>query len=52
MLLLRLVSGVTEILLPHFATIFSEEQMEQDKRKVQSMADIMKNPTKIVLLQV
>ena len=26
--------------------------MEQDKKKVQSMAEIMKNPTKIVLLQV
>ena len=26
--------------------------MEQDKKKVQSMAELMKNPTKIVLLQV
>lgn len=28
-----------------------EEKMEQDKKKVQSMAELMKNPTKIVLLQ-
>lgn len=26
--------------------------MEQDKKKVQSMAEVMKNPTKVVLLQV
>lgn len=31
---------------------FAEEQIEQDKKKIQSMADVMKNPTKIVLLQV
>lgn len=30
----------------------TEEQMEQDKKKVQSMAEVMKNPTKTVLLQV
>lgn len=29
-----------------------EEQLEQDKKKMQSMAELMKNPTKVVLLQV
>ena len=29
-----------------------EQQLEQEKRKAQSLADIMKNPTKVVLLQV
>ena len=32
--------------------LWVDEQMEQEKKKVQSMVDVMKNPTKIVLLQV
>ena len=30
----------------------ADEEMEQDKKKLESMADVMKNPTKVVLLLV
>lgn len=30
----------------------SEQLLEEEKKKAQSMAELMKNPTKVVLLQV
>lgn len=51
MLLLELVSGHYYD-IANWLTVTTEEQMEEDKKKVQSMAEVMKNPTKIVLLQV
>ena len=32
--------------------VFTDEELEQDKKKLESMADIMKNPTKVILLLV
>ena len=31
---------------------YTEQQFETEKKKVQSLADVIKNPTKVVLLQV
>lgn len=40
------------IVIAHITFLFLELQAEQEKKRAQSLTDMLKNPTKVILLQV